>query len=222
MNAGIGHNRPPTLAEQLAIDYGGITKDAHEAVANVPMVLAPITSDEEAAAVTEQASEIKSLIDEANGYHKTAKEPWLDGSRTVDGFFSFRAMLTAAAGRLRDAIGKWQTEQRNAALKAKAEAEAKEREMAEAFDMPEPVAPVRQGPPVAVAPIVSAGGAKASGSVKWEYEEIDAALIPREFLKVNEAAVRAKIAGMKAMGTKIADAKIPGLRIYETVKASIR
>lgn len=217
----IGANNPPTLAEQLAITHGPYATQAKDAAADVPMKVPPITSDEEAGDYTEQASVLMDLLEGADKAHKIEKQPWLDGSRAVDNFFSFRTTVKSAADRLRDAIGVWQTAQRQAALKAKAEEEAREREAAAVFGGDEPVTPTRQAP-IKAALITSAGGAKAAGSVRWEYEEVDTALIPREFLKVNEAAVRARIAGMKAMGTKIEDAKIPGLRIYEMVKASIR
>lgn len=55
---------------------------------------------------------------------------------------------------------------------------------------------------------------KAAASVKWVHEVTDAAQVPRQYLMVNEAALKAAIAG----GAR----EIPGVRIFEQVRTAIR
>ena len=50
----------------------------------------------------------------------------------------------------------------------------------------------------------------------WEFEVIDAALIPREFLKVDEAKIGQYVRAMKA------SAKIAGVRVFSRPKVSVR
>jgi hypothetical protein len=62
----------------------------------------------------------------------------------------------------------------------------------------------------AVAPSV----AGVSTSVVWRFEVVDPAAVPREFLVVDEVAVRAAIRGGRR--------DIPGLRIYDDTRISVR
>lgn len=62
--------------------------------------------------------------------------------------------------------------------------------------------------------VVSTGGALASASTKWTHEVLDPSLVPRNYLMVNEAAIKAAVAG----GLR----NIPGVRIFETVRTAIR
>ena len=70
--------------------------------------------------------------------------------------------------------------------------------------------------------MVTSSGATASGSVKWDYRITDFDAIPRDCLMENKPAITAKIAGLKARGGDIKDAKIPGLELFEVVKTAIR
>jgi hypothetical protein len=62
-----------------------------------------------------------------------------------------------------------------------------------------------------------------SGGVRWDYEITDIDAVPRELLQINAAAVKARVAGLKATTTidKAADA-IPGLRIVERISTTFR
>lgn len=205
------HNQPP-LSDRLAMDHADLVKQATDAAALVPATIRPIETDEEAAAYTDTAADIKAVIKLADAAFKVEKQPWLDGGKTVDGFFSFRATLAAAAGRCVDAINARQRILLAAKRKADAEAAEKARKEAIAFDEPVPVAA-----PVVVkeaARVVSFSGAKASASVKWAHRVTDPDQVPRQYLMVNEAAIKAAVAG----GTR----SIPGVEIYEDVRTAIR
>lgn len=205
------HNSPP-LADRLAMDHADIVKQAAEAAALVPATIRPIETDEEAAAYTDTAADIKAVIKLADAAFKVEKQPWLDGSKAVDGFFGFRATLAAAAGRCVEAINARQRLLLAAKRKADADAAEKARLEAIAFDEPVPVAA-----PVVVreaARVVSFSGAKASASVKWVHRVTDPDQVPRQHLMVNEASIKAAVAG----GTR----SIPGVDIYEDVRTAIR
>lgn len=216
---GIGGNAPPLL-DRLEIDHAALIKRAVDA--EILPTIPPITSDEQAERYTESAADAKRILDDADRAFKIEKKPWLDGGKAIDDFFRFRADLADGVKRISAALGAWQTAKRAAAMKAQAEQEKLEREAATILATEEPVYVAPPAPPPKVVAIASASGAQAYGSVRWEHEVIDAAQVPRQYLMVNEPALRAAIAGLKAQGVKIDDAKIPGVRIFEAVRAAIR
>lgn len=223
------HNEPP-LSDRLALDHADLIKEATEAAALVPAEVRAIETDEEAAAYTDTAADIKAIITQADAAFTVEKAPWLTGGRTVDEFFAFRKDLVAAVKRVTGALDAranllLQQQRRReaeeaAAAKAAADAEtARLRKEAEAFDEPPPapVAAVYVAPaPVKdVARVVSLGtGNKASASVNWTYRVTDPDAVPRQFLMVNEAAIKAAVKG----GTR----KIEGVEIFEAAKTAIR
>lgn len=225
----IGGNEPP-LADRLALDHADLVKEATEAAALVPSEIRAIETDEEAAAYTDTAADIKAIIAQADAAFTVEKAPWLAGGRTVDDFFAFRKGLEAAVKRVRAALdaraNALLAAQRRAeaeaiaAAKAAAEAENERlRKEAEAFDEPAPVAVApAYVPPVAVkdvARVVSIGtGNKASASVRWEHRVVDPDKVPRQYLMVNDAAIKAAVKG----GVR----KIEGVEIFEAAKTAIR
>lgn len=208
----IGHNQPP-LADRLAVDHAALVTQATEAAALVPATVRPIETDEEAAAYTDTAADIKAVIDLADASFKAEKEPWLTGGRIVDDFFAFRKTLLGAVSRVRAALDA----RANALLAAqrRAEAEAAEKARKEAIAFDEPVAWVPPAPVREVARVVSiATGNTASASVKWTHRVTDPDKVPRQYLMVNEAAIKAAVAG----GTRT----IEGVEIFEAAKTAIR
>lgn len=215
----IGGNEPP-LADRLTLDHADLVKRATEAAALVPDELRAIENDDEAAAYTETAADIRKVIGEADKVFETEKKPWREGGKTVDDFFRFRTTLEAAATRATKAINAFQNAQLAAKRKAEAEEAERARKEAVAFDEPVPVAA-----PVVVKEavrVVTSSGAKASGSLKWLPRVVDIEKVPRQYLLVNESLLKAAVAGLKAQGGKIEDAKIPGVEIYESIQTSIR
>lgn len=232
------HDNAPPLADRLALDHAALVKEATEAADLVPPDIRAIADDEEAAAYTDTAADIKAVIARADASFEIAKKPWRDGAKTVDDFFSFRKTLEAAVKRVTGALDN----RANLLLAQKRKAEAEEAERAKvaaaaeterlrkealAFDEapPAPVAPVYVVPAAVkdVARVVSfATGNKSSASLKWDYRIVDFDTVPRDCLMENKPAITAKIAGLKARGIDIKDAKIPGLEIFEAVKTAIR
>lgn len=211
MIAGIGHNQPP-LAERLAVDHAELVKRAQEAADLVPPTLRPITSDEEADAYTETAATLKAVVAEADKAHEPEKAPWLAGGRTVDTFFGFRSVLKSKSALIVGALNAWQTAKLAAQRKADAEAAETARREAELFGEDAPIAT----PTVTkeAVRIVTGSGSQATGSTEWRGEVIDIAALPRQYMMANQAAIDAAIKG----GAR----DIPGVRIYEAVKTTIR
>lgn len=223
------HNEPP-LADRLALDHADLVKEATEAAAMVPDSIRAIETEEEAAAYTDTAADIKGILSQADAAFTVEKAPWLAGGRAVDEFFAFRKELSAAVKRVTSALDhranlllaqqRRREAEEAAAAKAAADAETERlRREAAAFDepAPAPVAAVYVAPaPVKdVARVVSVStGNKASASVTWSHRVVDPDKVPRQFLMVNEAAIKAAIKG----GTR----KIEGVEIFEAAKTAIR
>lgn len=223
------HNEPP-LADRLALDHADLVKEATEAAALVPDSIRAIETDEEAAAYTDTAADIKGILSQADAAFTVEKAPWLAGGRAVDEFFAFRKDLTAAVKRVTSALDtranlllaqqRRREAEEAAAAKAAADAETERlRREAAAFDEPVPApvtaAYVAPAPVKDVARVVSIStGNKASASVTWTHRVVDADKVPRQFLMVNEAAIKAAIKG----GTR----KIEGVEIFEAAKTAIR
>lgn len=216
---GIGGNEPP-LEERLALDHADLLKRATEAAELVPETIRAIANDEEAEAYTETAADILKVLDEADGAFEPEKKPWRDGGKVVDDFFAFRKTLKAAADRAKAALNVFQTAKLAAKRKADEAAAALALKEAALFDEPAPII----APTVVkeAARVVAFSGAKASGSIKWDYRVTDFEKIPHQYLRVNDDAVKAAVAGLKARGLDIKDAILPGFEIFEAVKTSIR
>lgn len=207
------HNVPP-LAERLQLDHESLAAQVADALALMPGEdLAPVTDEDMAGAYAETAKTIKGVAGMVEAARKKEKADILEAGRTVDGFFSRMVdPLKAASDKLVGAINAFQRAKLEAERIAREAAEKKAREEAALFDEPAPVAA-----PVVVkeaARVTSLSGVKATASRKWVHEITDAQAVPRQYLMVNEAAIKAAIAG----GTR----EIPGVRIYEDVRTAIR
>lgn len=85
----IGHNQPPedVLTERLTEDHAVLLKrtdDLIEAADRVPDV---IEDEESAGKVTDFIKQLQACMKNAEGIRVKEKEPYLEGSRRVDGFF---------------------------------------------------------------------------------------------------------------------------------------
>ena len=101
----------------------------------------------------------------------------------------------------------------------KAEREAREKqrkaeELAKKKHLPPPPPPAPPPPPPPVAEIPKVAGAVARTT--WDFEVVDAAKLPREYMVPDEKKIRAVVKAMKE-GTKI-----PGVRVFETAAVSGR
>lgn len=208
------HNTPP-LAERLEIEHANLAAKAVECADLVPDTLAPVTTDEDAGAYAETAKTLKGCLTAIETARKKEKDQILKDGRAIDGHFATMSEpVKAAADRVVAAINDFQTKRLEEQRRIQREADERARKEAEAFEEP---------PPPVSAPVVAkeaarvigfSGTAVAAASVKWMHEVTDATQVPREFLMVNDSAIKAAIAGGRR--------EIPGVRIFEQVRTAIR
>lgn len=207
------HNAPP-LAERLEIEHASLATQATEAAALVPAELRPIDTDEEAGAYAETAKALKGVASIIEAARKREKDQIIKDGRTVDAFFAGIAEpIKRATDKMLGEINRFQRAKLEAERKAAAEREEAERKAAALFDEAPP-APVPTVVVKEATRVTSFSGVKASATVKWVHQVTDAAAVPRQYLMVNDASIKAAIAG----GTR----EIPGVRIYEDVRTAIR
>lgn len=203
-------NSPP-LADRLAIQYQGLADQIALAMRDLPPV--ECSSDGEVLLIGEKMKPLLGVAKIAEMHRKAEKDTYLQAGRTVDTFFAgLLVRLDTTAKAFRAVVDAYQDRKRAEARLA----EKREQEAAKAFgDAPPP--PVAAKETVRV--VAPSGAVSVAGTVKWEFEITDFDAMPRELLMVNEAAVRAKIAGLKATVKDIDKAAIPGLRLFEKVQS---
>lgn len=203
----MGHNQPP-LAERLEIDHASLAQQAADVLAGE--ALPPIMDDEDLEAYSDRAKALKSVAGMIEKARKGAKDQINKDSKTVEEFFKkLSKPVTDAADAVVSAINSWQRKK----LEEQRERERREAEAAKALqteEAPEAPAPVKE-----VARVVSSSGRVAASAVKfWAFRVTDPAKVPARYLMVNEAAIKAAVAG----GVR----EIDGVEIYEDVRTAIR
>jgi len=203
----MGHNQPP-LAERLEIDHASLAQQAADVLAGE--ALPPIMDDEDLEAYSDRAKALKSVAGMIEKARKGEKDQILKDGKTIDGFFQrLSKPLTDAADAVVAAINGWQRKK----LEEQREAERREREAAAALQIEE--APAAPAPVKEVARVVTSSGRVAAAAVKfWAFRVTDPAKVPARYLMVNEAAIKAAVAG----GVR----EIDGVEIYEDVRTAIR
>lgn len=211
-------NNPP-LAERLPLDHEGLAQKVAEVLALEP--LPPIFADDDLPAYSERAKALKDVASAVEKARKAEKDQILKDGRTIDAFFKdMAAPLEQAANAIVAAINAHQRkmlEAQRAAQAAAAKAE-EERRKAEAtpFDdpapAPAPVVPIRAAEATRV--VSSSGRVTATAQTVWRHELVDLDQVPRSFLTLNEARVKAAVAA----GVR----DIPGIRIFEDIRTVVK
>lgn len=241
----IGHNsqfaipRPEDIPALLNAEYGEIvTRKAAlvEAGENLPLECG---NEETAANLTDYVSQCTALVKKATDAHKAGKDPYLNGGRAVDGWLNgikepverakgkasetLRLFMVAkaareAADRERAAkAAREQAEQLAAAAKTEADLEvaiAVESAAVEAEERAE-------AKTATMARTHGVYGAVATLRTTWGYEVADAKAVPREFLCVDDAALKAAIKAATKTDKTI-DLTVPGVRFVATQAAVAR
>lgn len=206
-------NNPP-LADRLNVQYQPLVDEIAAALHGLAEPV--IASDADALSVGSKTADLVKLGKKVEKARKAEKDEFLAAGKTVDRFFQdMVASLNAIVAKMDKAVTAYQTAQRAKALAA----EESERKAAVLFDAPPPekvevAAPLRIGTPDA--------SPKVTGRVDWDYEIVDASKLARELLEPNRAAIKARVASLKASGGKIEDAKIEGVRVFEKVVSIYR
>jgi hypothetical protein len=211
-------NHPP-LADRLEIDHAALA--AHVTDVLALEALPPIFGDDDLVPYSERAKLLKQAAGVVEKARKQEKDSILQAGRTVDDWFArLAAPLKAAADTVVAAINAHQRkmleEKRKADEAARREAEERAKAEATPFDdpvpAPAPVVPIKAAEAVRV--VGSGGRVTATAQTVWKAEVIDPAAVPRQYLTVNEMAIKAAVAG----GVR----EIPGIRIYEDVRTVVR
>jgi hypothetical protein len=209
------HSNLPPVADRLSLDYEDLRAEITDALKATDS-LVEIASDADVLIARELVAPLKALQNRCVAAHKAEKQPYLDGGRAVDGFFkALRVHLDSVVALITEEASQYQT-RKLALAREKAASEAR---IAAMLEEPAPAAPA----PAAMTRVSDNGSVAVSGAVRWDYEITDEAALPRELLQPNVAAIRARIAGLKATTTidKAAGA-IPGLRIAEKISTTFR
>lgn len=206
-------NHPP-LAERLDLQYDDLRSDIARALEGFD--LPTVATDEDALQAAEIVKPLRAMQARIEKEFKAEKLYYLEGGRTVDSFFkTIRVELDATVAAIAKAVNDFQEVKR--AKQRAADAEA--RKAAVLFEEP---APAAVAPKETVRVASAATGVVVSGTVRWLFEVTDASQLPRDLLMPNEAAIKARVAGLKATVSNIDDAKIEGVRIFEKVGSVFR
>jgi hypothetical protein len=207
----MGHNMPP-LAERLEIDHASLQQQAADVLA-LP-ALDPIFADDDLEAYSARAKALKGVMAMIEKARKGEKDQILRDGRTVDDFFKTLAKpLEDAANKFVAAINAWQRKK----LEEERERQRKEAEEAKAAATPFDEEPTPAPPPVQTAArVVSSATGKVTASANrfWNFRITDPAKVPSRYWMVNEAAIKAAVAG----GAR----EIDGVEIFEDVRTAIR
>jgi len=217
----IGHNSGDA-ATMIRDDLDERTRDLAATIARLTADPAPdtITDHAAATAATARLGALKHAADRVAEAHAAAKAPHLAAGRACDAWKADSlAKLAPLQTALKTAVGDYQAaiaEQERQRREAEAEAarefaertgNARHATMADAAE-------AHAAKPVAdMSRVRARTGAMASLRPVVDFEIEDAALIPREFLVVNEAAVRAAVR---------AGTPIPGVRRIERPVVAVR
>lgn len=204
----IGHNNPPSpideLRRGLGVRYDDMEQRARALAATLPAAALPdkIETDEQAKALSKFIADARNFAKDANAAQRIERAPYDALDHEIVTFFTVMAGgLGTLATMARDRLDAYTSAKAYEARKAAA-----------AFDMPAPATKD-------AGRIRGAGGVSVSAASRWTYDVVDFDKVPRELMRVNDAAVRATIAGLKATGAPMA---IPGLALREEISARVR
>lgn len=229
----IGGNNPPTLTEEIAARHAALLASIKEVTdTELPLI---VTSDTAAAQVSLVGKEATALVAKVNAAHTAEKKPHLDAGREVDTWKNATlGPLNAFLAECKALVGAWQDkrerEEREAreaeARRLRAAAEAAEQAAMKSMTQPAmdravniaeaaAVAEAAASAPTADLGRVTIGGkAVAARQAKWTYEVTNLEAIPRQYLMVSDAAIKAAI----AVGVR----DVPGLKIFQAKSTSFR
>jgi hypothetical protein len=204
----------PPVGDRLAIDYEDLASEIRDALAAMPEV--EFTSDADMLIARELVAPLKALQNRCAAAHKVEKQPFLDGGRSVDAYFkALRVSLDAMVDAIVAEASQYQAK-KLALAREKAASEARIAAMLDERP-PEPLKPA------AATRVADNGAVAVSGAVRWDFEVTDEAALPRDLLQPNVAAIRARVAGLKAT-VSIQDAAraIPGIKVFEKISTTFR
>lgn len=218
----MGDNLPGNLNELLNATYDDLLQRKAELVEAANRAPLTCNDDETARRLTDFLGQIMTCVKRAEDARKTEKEPHLRASQAVDGFFrTIQKPLEDIRATLGLVVGDYQ-HRKQAAAKKEAEAE-KERLAALAQTEEELEAAIDQEAIEKARPheLSRIQGDLATGSLRTDYDYVlqNITLVPRQFLMLNESAIKAHIKNRPQDGEP---APVSGLRFIPIHKVLIR
>ena len=244
--APLGHNQPPAetptqeqiIRARLEQENIGLLARKEEILEAVGRAPEAVEDDDTAGKLSDFIKQISACIKNANAARVAAKEPYLQGGRSVDGFFKTvsdpldkakRAMESRLGTYLRKKADEERRRREEEARKAEEEARAQAAAMRDSEDLDAAVAAEQDAQKAAKEADAKAAemsrtrgdyGAVASLRTTWDFEILDYDNIPIRLLQPHlprsavEQAIRSFI---KAGGRDLA-----GVRIFENTSAVVR
>jgi hypothetical protein len=244
----IGHNSPP-VAEALADEHATLTARAASIVEAATRLPASVDDDETAGRVADFTRQINACTKALDNARVSAKEPFLDGGRAVDGFFKKHSdplagvkkkaqqLLDAFAQRKADAERKKRAEEARLAreeadrLAAAVRTEADLNRAVEQEQVARQATAVAAAKPAEMVRTRGEQGGLVTGRTTWAHEITDIHAIPLETLRRHftpdaiDAAVRKFVAALSdADKAKVRDGwqMLPGVKIAERVISLVK
>jgi hypothetical protein len=246
--ATIGHNQPPSFEEEIRAEHAAVFRAVADLEAAYDKLPAAVGSEADLALTSKFVVDLGAVVKKVDKAHKDAKAPLKEKVDVIDGLFLSKGLKgrleawNAAVRRRNDA---WQTEQ-NRLRRIAAEEEAKRLREAEAARIAEAEALAAQGQH-RVAEVVEAqavhlaeaaqavaqtaeaavkdvvrtttgAGVTVGGRTVWEFEIEDAAKIDLNLLR--SVILDHELEGFVSRFVNRGGQALPGVRIYETVKAT--
>jgi hypothetical protein len=234
--AAIGHNQPPSVMEQIQAELSEsqatIIRRRDDLLAGLDRAPESIGNDETAGKMADFIKQLTACTKAAESARVGAKEPHLEASRAVDGFFKkITDPLASAKTKIQQRLDFYLREKAAAEQRRRSEEAAEmERLAKDAADRAQTEAQVTaaiaveeragemrqeaQAKPADMARTRGDFGAVATLRSVWTFEVMDRSKIPADYLMVNEAAIKGAVkAGIR---------EIPGVRIYQEQSAVVR
>lgn len=231
-----GHNHPPSdaaiLRDQLGQTHAELSARTDELVAGIARMPPAIDSDDVERKAIEFAKQIAAHEKLCDGTRKTVKAPYAEAVKVVDAFFggmvdplkTGRDVVLRKLTVFQTAKAEAERQAREEAARIAAAEAAKaaaavttEADLAQAIAKEEEAAVAVQATEATTADLSRSRGqygSVASLRSTWDFTIEDVNSVPREFLMVNDAAIKAAI--------KAGRREIPGVKIFQQQKTVVR
>lgn len=243
------HNEPP-LADRLSLDHQDLASDVETIAVRANAAPQDAKNEGDVETFAQLIADAKKLFRRADDTRKAAKEPHLRAGQSIDQYFGAMTQrldrIAQAMQSRADAYMRIKAEEARRAAAAKAQAEREEAERqraiaARAAEAGRPTAAAKAeakaeqaaeassaltvaaaAPAAEHAPTIqTSSGLNIGGKAVWTYEITDYAAIPLDALRAYIKAAEIEGAIKKFVVATQGRQQLAGVRIFETVKASI-
>ena len=212
--AGIGHNRPPSLRDELVERNSAVVARANSLLDAAEALPTKVESDVEAATLADFSAQCRVALKALEEAHKVEKAPWLENGTTVDTYFRGpRTDLEAIIKRIQAACQTFANQKVSA-----------ERERQRLADEARRAAAPPDVPPLdakAATPVARVRGQVGSMSARPEWQHRITALDKIDLNKLRKWIPTDTIVTALNHAVKAGLREIDGVEIYEGVKVRV-